>query len=257
MLRRVPDRSDRAWGGWAAVALLAAILLSPGVGATAQADASDAGPVLLDEIVAVVDDAAILWSDLFLEARFLALKRDGAAGFLATPSPKLLKAALDHIIDERVVHQEAERLQVFVVAPVEVDQAVREVRAQVGAKAYDNFMTEKQIDDATVREIIARGMRVRRYLDGRFRLNAKPKETDIAALYEAHREEFGKQTLEQAKDAIRERLTRDKMDRLTAEFTADVRRRAHIRLLHDPEKPALELRLSGSGSAPAGGERGE
>lgn len=250
------QRSNRIRTGLG-LALLALLPAALPLGVRAvEAGTPDGGAVLMDEIVAVVgtsgtEDYAILWSDLFLEARLLSAKREGSATFLETPTPGDLSVALEHLIDERVVQEEAKRLQVFVVGTTEIDRAIQELRRTVGPKAFDQFLTEKQIDDATIREIVERGLRADRYLEGRFKGPATPKESEVDGWIATHPDEFAGLTPKKAREAVTERLIGERLPKLKNEFTADVRRRARVRILHDPAMPSAVLRLSGS-SADAG-----
>jgi hypothetical protein len=200
-------------------------------------------------VVAVVEKHAILRSDLDLDARLARARREGAGALAFEPTREALSESLRRLVDAHLVITEADRLQVFAVTQDEVDKAVAELRTSIGPKAYDQFLNEHQIDDLTIQEVVRRELRVRRYLDGRFRLAARPREVDIDRYFERHHEEFKGKRKEDVIDIIRERVGRARFDKLTASFVADVRKRASLRVLHDPLATADGAAMSGTATA--------
>jgi hypothetical protein len=230
------------------VALVIA-LAAPATGATERPSAGKTPPILLDDVIAIVNDRAILRSDIYLEARLAAARRLGAAALTGSPDPRDLAETLDRLIDELVVFHEADRLQVFPVTAGEIDAAVRDLRATIGTREYEQFMSSRQIDEASVRDIIERGLRVRRYLEGRFRLASRATPEEVKAWFEAHPDDFAGKTIEEVRSTIEDQISRTRFDEKTAAFTADVRRRAQVRILNDPASPSAEVRMSGSANA--------
>lgn len=204
---------------------------------------------MLDEVVAIVEKHAILRSDLDLDARLARARREGAGALAQVPSREALAESLRHLVDAQLVLTEADRLQVFTVTQDEVEKAVAELRTSIGPKAYDQFLNDHQIDDITIQEVVRRDLRVRRYLDGRFRLAARPQDADIDRYFERHQEEFKGKRKEDVVDIIRERVSRARFDHLTTSFVADVRKRASMRVLHDPLATADGAAMSGTATA--------
>jgi len=225
--------------------LLVLFLLS----ASPAAAGESAPPILADEIVAVVEKVEILLTDVELEARLSRARREGFASLAQAPDAQALGTALAQIIDELVVVGEADRLQVFRVAPGEIDRGVSELRTSIGHRQYDQFMADHEVDALTIREMVQRGLRARHYLEGRFRLASRPKDTDVAAYFGTHAEEFKGRKLEEMTDLIRERLSREHFDDLTRAFVADVRRRANVRILRAPGASSGETPMSGHATA--------
>jgi len=228
-------------------AALGLTMLAAGARAEPASARVPADAVLADEVVAVVDARAVLLSELELETRLAEGRRTGAAGLLTAPSPEALGAALDRLVDEYVLHAEADRLQVFELSDAEVAAGIAQLRRAVGAEALSKLMDRFGVAEATLEAIVRRELRVRRYLEGRFRLAARPREADVQA---AARRAAGGPPDAEALQTARERLGREKYEQLTRDFTADVRRRARVRVLHDPASAGSATPLSGSVTAP-------
>lgn len=214
-----------------------------------SAPARAAEPVLVDEVVAVVDARAILLSELEVEARLLRAREEGLESLYGPVSQDELRAALDRLIDFAVLYAEAERLRVFELAPAELDRGLAQLRARLGDEA-PRFQRWYEVADETLAEIVRRELRVARYLEGRFRLAARPRDTELAAFYAAHAADFGGRTLEEAAAEVRVHLVKERFRQLADTFVADVRRRASVRILRDFEAPGAATPLSGSASAP-------
>ncbi len=226
-----------------------------------------AQPVLLDEIIAVVGPSgsaqpggaplevhAILRSDVYLQARITGARRVGAAALVGTPDAKELSQALDLLIDELVIEDEADRLQVFPVTRKEVEAAEHALRASVGPKVYDDFMTH-DVSQEDVQKILERGLRVRRYLDGRLRQASRVSPAEAKAWFDAHPAEFSGHTFDDVADLLESRLSEERFESKATEFTIEARRRTQIRILSDAAAPPAALRMSGKVSAaPGSGE---
>jgi hypothetical protein len=233
--------------------LRSALLLCFFEGLSARVSAVPAGSAaaatFLDEVVAVVQNHAILQSELDLDARLTRARREGAGALALPPSREGLADSLRRLIDAQLVLTEADRLHVFEVTQADVDRAVAELRTAIGPKAYDQFLNEHQVGDTTIQEVVRRDLRVHRYLDGRFRLAARPRDADIDTYFQKHEEEFRGKRKEDVLDIIRERVGRARFDRLIASFVADLRKRATLRVLHDPLADRDGAVMSGTATA--------
>ena len=197
---------------------------------------------MTDEVVAVVDltkPRIILLSDLIvLEA---ARARQGDIGALRQAvDGQTLADTLEELIGQLVVLHEADILQLPEPAKTEVDQGIAAIRRAIGPAVYDPFSAEYDLDD-DVEDFVRREIRVSRYLDNRFRLASRPKDVDVEAYVTAHEEYNGRDPVAAAA-AAREKLTAERFARLSASFIADVRRRARVRILHDPSIPLVRRR---------------
>jgi len=165
-----------------AIGILAALALSspsesaakPAAAASQSLPAELEGATLVDSVVARVNRHPITQSQLDLEAR-LALAEHGelgaAEGRLSEPA---LSSALDYLIDQLLLEDEAERLQVFEID----DDETRKARAQLAARfpparSLQSFLDRFGISGDMLESSLRRGLRAERYLDSKIRVRVQ------------------------------------------------------------------------------------
>jgi hypothetical protein len=182
---------------------------------------------LLDEVVAVVDAHSVTLSELAAETRIRLVEQQGpqfASGKLDRP---LLAASLRQLVEERVVLSEVERLKLFDLDRAEVEAALNKLRGSFPtAAAWDAFTRELEMTDEEIGAVLARQLRVARYLDNRLRLAAQLRDGEFEDAVRAQRGPVDR-------DALRKKLTGEKYERLLAELLAELRRKSAVRIL-DP-----------------------
>ena len=185
------------------------------------------GRRLLDEVVAVVEAQTITLSELEAEARIQLVLLRGPQVADASLSRSLLAATLRRLVDERVVLAEVERLRLFDLEKIDIEREQRRLREKFASVvAYEAFLRQLELTDDEVGLLLARSLRVARYLDSRLRL---PSQLRDAELDEAAR---GAGALSKAqREELRQRLQRDKYERLLTELLGGLRRRAAVRVL--------------------------
>ncbi len=183
---------------------------------------------LLDEVVAVVEAHSITLSEVTAETRVRLAESQGPAAASVTLDPRILAASLRKTIEERVVLSEMQRLKLFDVDTAEVEALVARLRTKFPSRAdYDAFTRSIELTDDEIGAILARELRVARYLDNRLNLAAQLRESE---LLDATR---GKNLSDAEREQLREQLAAEKYQRLLRELLADLRRRASVRVL-DP-----------------------
>jgi hypothetical protein len=183
---------------------------------------------LLDEVVAVVDAHSITLSEVAAETRVRLVSSQGpAAGSMPLDRP-ILAASLRKTIEERVVLAEVQRLKLFDLEPGELESLVARFRARFASELdYEAFTGKVELTDEEIGAILARELRVARYLDNRLKLAAQLRESELD---EAVR---GEKLSPAEREDRRRRLSQEKYQRLLAELLADLRKRATVRVL-DP-----------------------
>jgi peptidyl-prolyl cis-trans isomerase SurA len=131
-------------------AIAAALLAALPAGAAAapppsSAPAAASAPVLVDKVVAVVNDTSIFWSELALRRRPFEAKLSKDPAQRRVQHEQLTKEILSQMIDESLVMNECARLHVDV-ADDEIEKALQQV-------AEKNKISRKQLDD----EVSAQG----------------------------------------------------------------------------------------------------
>jgi len=183
---------------------------------------------LLDEVVAVVDAHSITLSEVAAETRVRLVEAQGPSATNATLDRRILAASLRKTIEERIVLSEMQRLKLFDLEPGEIDALLAKLRALFPSRAeYDAFARSVELTDEEIGAILARELRVARYLDNRLKLAAQLRDSELE---EAAR---GKNLTEAQREQLREQLAQEKYQRLLQELLAELRKRATVRVL-DP-----------------------
>jgi hypothetical protein len=185
---------------------------------------------LLDEVVAVVEAHSITLSEVAAETRVRLVETQGAAAAAAPLDRRILAASLRRTIEERVVLSEMQRLKLFDLEPGEIDALLARLRSRFASRAdYDAFARAIELTDDEIGAILARELRVARYLDNRLKLAAQLRESELE---EAAR---GKKLLAAEREQLREQLAQEKYQRLLHELLTDLRKRASVRVLDSLE----------------------
>ena len=186
----------------AAAALLAGLLAAPGA---AQGN-------VVERILAVLDGRPLLLSEGRVVERLRGLDR---------------QAAVDALIDERLMVREAARLPQAVVTAEEEDRAYRELAARVPAGAG---ATEEDL-----RRLARRQTAILKYIDFRFRPQVRVEEDEVRAAYEREwSARPGSPPLEAVADELRARLESEELNQRIEEWVKELRSGADIRYNASP-----------------------
>jgi len=229
---------------------LAQISLPFAVAAVALADAPPAPAPeahLVDRVVAVVDEAPILLSDI---ERVIGLglieRREGE-------SPEALRRrTLDELIVRRLRQNEVERFG-YEEAPLDqVEAQVERLRSRFADEAaWQARLVELGFDEAQVRQILATQLAVLTYLEQRLGPRAFVGLEEIRRYYDEtlvpklRAQGDPVPPIEEVREAIRAVLREEKLDHEIDVWTDDLRREADvIDLLDQPERALPPVRLT-------------
>ena len=196
---------------------------------------------LVDEVVAVVDAHSITLSELAAETRIRLAAAQGPAAASAQLDRHLLAASLRKTVEERVVLSEIERLKLFDLERSEVDALVARLRARFASAAdYEAFTRGIELTEEEIAAVLARELRVARYLDNRLKLAAQLRESELEEVVHGRKLTATQRTL------LRDRLANEKYQRLLTELLGSLRERATVRIL-DPLDGGASPVASGKG----------
>jgi hypothetical protein len=209
-------RSSRPSGS--PIALLAALALAATAGAAPPPVAPPPPPAgeLLERVVAVVDGRPLLLSDV----RTLAAVR-GLSG----------EAAVEAAVDERLMYAEAAR---FAEADVGSDEEDRALQALLEARPE----LRASVPVADLRRLLRRQAAILKYVAFRFRPQIRVSDDEVRRAWEA--EEAGRPggvPLEDAQDALRDKLERRALDERIEAWVKELRARADVRSVADGVDP--------------------
>ena len=194
---------------------------------------------LIDEVVAVVDAHSVTLSELAAETRIRLVEQQGPQMASAQLDRALLAASLRRLVQERVVHSEVERLKLFDLDHAEVEGAVARLRSRFPTPgAWEAFTRRLELTDEEIGAILARELRVARYLDNRLKLAAQLREGELEEAWKA-------QGRSGDREELRQRLAKEKYERLLTELLADLRRKANVRIVDPLEGEARSIAAGG------------
>jgi peptidyl-prolyl cis-trans isomerase SurA len=193
MSKRLPIRLQNA-SGFARLAAIALFLTAVGIALGSaqepgQKPAAPAGPVVLDRVVAVVNNQAILASDIDDEIRLSVLDPGrGGLGVLTRIN------ALDQLIGRALIQQQIrqEDLQSSAPAQVEVDARLAEIRKDLPACVRQNcasdegwkaFLSAHSLTQEHVETYARYRLEILRFIERRFRQGISIQPQEIETYY--------------------------------------------------------------------------
>jgi len=221
--------------------MLVPLLLALAAATPSAAEPALSGPAagsrVVEEVVAVVRNplgspARIITLTRLVEEARIVLASKGAVEAAARPiDSQVLRATLEWVLDQTLLSDDAGRLQV---AEVTGDQVAAELGRFRGrfpdAAAYARFLASAELSDEEVSAVLARTLRVDRYLETRVGRGGAVADDDV-------RQYAGERGLSvesrAALEAVRARMTEARVGSAVRDLVAELRGRADIRIL-DP-----------------------
>jgi hypothetical protein len=252
------------------VCLLAVFPVVGSITTIAQA-APLTSPVVLDKVVAVVNNQAILSSDIDNEIRLSVLDPGrGGLGILTRPH------ALDQLIGRALIQQQIrqEDLQSADPTQADVDARLSEIRKEVPACVRQNcasdagwkaFLSSQGLTQEGVEAYLRYRVEILRFIEQRFRqgISIEPAEIDTYyrnTLLPQYAKGEAIPPLADVSTRIQEILLQQHVNVLFDDWLNNLRKQGNIEVL-DPslEPPALEAPAPNSGTAlaPSGNKKGD
>lgn len=141
---------------------------------------------VVDRVAAVVEGEVVTLSEL---AERAGPEHGRAAG---ERDPEALRRALDLVIAEKLLHKQAQALQIEVTEQ-QVDAAVEDVRARnrFTPEQLERALEEQGLDRATFRDQLRRELETYQVLQHRVRSRVKVTDDELRNYYQRHPQEFG------------------------------------------------------------------
>jgi hypothetical protein len=208
----------------AALLVVACALVAPFEGVSfadsppASGTVADAGPDplagarLVDGVVALIGKRIVTLSQLEQDARVSLANHGEIAEAYQPLDDRALASALDYLINQELVAGEARRLEVFEVSQAEIDAEEKSLSQRFHwPESLNSFLARFSIAESELQAILRRGLRARRYLDHRLRLQLEP--------------DAGKP------------VAGPSVEELAASLVSDLRARSNVRILIDFHVP--------------------
>jgi hypothetical protein len=167
--------------------------------------ATPAAAGVVERILAVVEGAPILLSEVELVERLRGVER---------------KAALEAVIDERLMYRDASRLAETALSAEEEERAFQGLRAITGDDAFGQ---------AELRRLARRQAAILRYIEFRFGAQVRIDDEAVRKEWEAQRPEGAAAMRDEDADRIRQRLAAKELDERIEAWVRELRAAADVR----------------------------
>lgn len=190
-----------------------------------------AGTEIVDRILAVVSGQIITLSDVNAALRFGLVPADVATDPVA--------AALQRLIDRRLLLEEAERYAPAEPSPSDVAAAVAAVQAKFpDALAFERALGQTAMSRETLERFLRDSLRFDAYLEGRLASAAPPSEDELVRYYREHPDEFTSggalRPFGDVRDQVLARAATVRREAFLRDWVAGLRRRASVVVLYLP-----------------------
>lgn len=210
-----------------------ALVLAATAGEPAPASAA-AAERLVDEVVAVIRNPpsapprVITLTKLQEEARIALVSRGATAAATGALDRAALRAALEWLLDQTLVADEAARLRVSEVGRDEVVADLKRFQDRFGSFAdYARFLDTSDLTEEELLASLARMLRVERYVQSRVGRTARVGEDEVDRWLESR----GAPAAAAARQAARSQLAEERAGAQVRELLAELRGRAEIRVV--------------------------
>lgn len=197
-------------------AVVLTLALASGAGVSAE---------IIDRILAVVDGAIIMQSDVVVAERLGLVPAASAADAEA--------AALDRLVERQLILSEVDRYAPPDPPEAEVDRHVAEIRSRAG-ESFDAILRLGGISLEQLRRTVRDDMRIEAYLQQRFGA-ILPTDEEVLQYYRDHTASFSQngsvRPFEEVRDAARVELIADRRAATIRDWLSGLRRRANINVL--------------------------
>ncbi len=202
---------------WTAGAVLVVVLVC-------QAPVAQA--VLIDRVVAAVNNEAITWSDLKHAAGF----NEALAG--GVRDRKRLEAeTLEGLINRRLLLQEARRLKLVEVSPQDVAAEVEKLRNRLGSEtAFTDFIAGLDMTREEVGRMLGERLLTERFVEKKVGLLVRVSHDETQRYFGEHPGEFKGRRFQEVQKKIATFLTEQKVGRQAEQYLAELRSKADIRV---------------------------
>lgn len=220
------------------VPLVLALAAAASPAAEPVALATGAGPEVVEEVVAVVRNPlgsparVVTLTRLVEEARIVLASRGAVEAAFRPIDTPVLRATLEWVLDQTLLADEAGRLQVAAVTRDQVAAELGRFRGRFpDAATYQRFLTTAELTDEEVSAVLARMLRVERYLETRIGRGRLVADEDVQRYARERGLSVGSLA---AREAVRARVSEGRVETAVRELVADLRGRADIRVI-EPE----------------------
>jgi hypothetical protein len=184
---------------------------------------------VIDRILAVVDTQIITLSDARAVLRFRLVPEDVSVDPIA--------AALERLIDRRLMLAEVDRYAPPEPSPAAVEAAMAEIERRFkDPLEMETALNQAAMPREELRQFLRDTLRLETYLQQRFSTVMQPSDEDIARYYGEHPAEFTSagalRPLADVREAARAGVVRQQREALVRQWVEGLRRRGSVQVLY-------------------------
>jgi hypothetical protein len=188
---------------------------------------------LIDRVLAVVNEQIITLSDASAALRLALVPPD--------VSDDPIRAAMQRLIDRRLMLIEVERYAPPEPTPAAVDEKLAAIRARFkDSLELEIVLTRYGLSGEELRRFVRDSLRIESYLLQRFMAVARPSEEELVRYYRDHGADLAAdgrlRPFEDVRELVRARVEAERREAQTREWLEGLRRRASIVVLYLPAR---------------------
>jgi hypothetical protein len=203
---------------------LLCIILSVSVGILLPVLLSSARAELVDRIVASVNNEVITLSELERAVRF-----NVALG--GKNEDKLRTETLEGLINRHLLIQEAYRLKFVEVSNQDINAEIEKLKMRLGSdNAFADFLVRLDITREQLGRMLGERLLVEKFIEKKIGLYVHVSRDEARDYFNNHPAEFKDKRFEEAQKVVTAMLTGQKLEQQAAQYLAELRSKANIRL---------------------------
>jgi hypothetical protein len=203
---------------------LIGVLISPALFLTVIITPSVARAELVDRVVAAVNNDVITLSELEQTVGFnvaLGGKND----------EKLRAETLEGLINRQLLIQEAYRLKFVEVSDQDINAEIGKLKARLGSdEAFAGLLARLDMTAEQLGRMLGERLLVERFVEKKIGLFVRISRGEAQDYFNSHPEEFKGKRFQEAQKAITAMLSEQKLEQQVAQYLAELKSRADIRL---------------------------
>jgi SurA-like N-terminal domain len=179
---------------------------------------------LLDRVVASVNNDVITLSELNRAVAF-----NAALGGVA--DDKLRAETLEGLVNRHLLLQDAYRLKFVEVSDQDRQAELEKLQKRLGSeKAFSDFLARLDMTREELGRMLGRRLLVERFVEKKIGLYVRVSREEAQAYFDAHPVEFKGKGFTEMQKPISALLSEQKLEQQTAQYLADLKSRADIRM---------------------------
>ena len=203
---------------------LCCILLSLSAGILLPVFASPASAELVDRIVASVNNDVITLSELERAVAF-------NVAFGGKNDDKLRSETLEGLINRHLLIQEAYRLKFVEVSDQDINAEIEKLKLRLGSEnAFAGFLARLDITREQLGRMLGERILVEKFIEKKIGLYVRVSRDEARDYFNNHPAEFRDKRFQEVQRTITSMLTDQKLEQQVAQYLAELRSKADIRL---------------------------